>query len=342
MFLSAKKARYNRLLALAITAVLFVLCALALTPLYPEQQVAFFISLAVFITGAVLLYRFLTRKHRQRRQLAQKPFSKEWRSILEEDVLFYKSLSEEQRQKFETEIQIFLHETRITGVKTEVDDRAMVLVAASAVIPIFGFPHWSYENLGEVLLYPKAFNREFQTEGEQRQIWGMVGEGAMTGTMALSKPALIAGFENSRDKKNTGIHEFVHLLDATDGSYDGVPEAFLENQYIEPWLEVMHSEMQRIKSGSSSMNSYGGSAKVEFFAVASEFFFERPALMKRQKPDLYNLLSKVFQQSPRQRISAAFRDMMNYQGKKVGRNEDCPCESGKKYKECCLKNARQS
>lgn len=342
MFLSGKKARYNQLLALGVVIVLLGLCILALTPLYPAQSTAFFIFLGLFLVGAVVLYRFLTRKHRERRLLAKKPFPKEWRDILEQDVVFYQSLTEEQQQKFETEVQIFLHETRITGVKTEVEDRAMVLVAASAVIPIFGFPNWSYENLGEVLLYPKAFNRQFQTEGADRQVWGMVGEGAMTGTMALSKPALIAGFENSKDKKNTGIHEFVHLLDATDGAYDGVPEAFLENQYVEPWLEIMHREMQRIESGESSMNSYGGTAKVEFFAVASEFFFERPKLMKRQKPELYNLLSKVFQQSPRQHISTAFKDMANYQGKKVKRNAPCPCDSGKKYKKCCLENARQS
>lgn len=341
MFRSKQKARINQRFALALVLLLLLASSLTLLPLQAQKPVLFYGLLLAFGLGALLLYRALTRKHRERAQLAKQAFPENWRQTLERDVVFYQSLTDEDRQRFETEVQIFLHETRVTGVKTEVDDRSLVLVAASAVIPIFGFPNWSYENLGEVLLYPTAFNRYFQTEGEQRQIWGMVGTGYMTGTMALSKPALIAGFENSRDKKNTGIHEFVHLLDASDGIYDGVPETFLENQYLEPWLEVMHQEMGRIESGESSMNPYGGTAKVEFFAVASEFFFERPALMERQKPELYKLLSQVFQQNPKQRLSMAFKDMLNYKGKKISRNAACPCKSGKKYKHCCLSNARQ-
>ena len=58
-------------------------------------------------------------------------------------------------------MQIFLSEVRVTGIKTDVDDKIRVLVAASAIIPIFGFKEWEYDNLGEVLIYPSRFSKNY-------------------------------------------------------------------------------------------------------------------------------------------------------------------------------------
>ena len=216
----------------------------------------------------------------------------------------------------------------------------MVLAAASAEILVFSFPEWEYENLGEILIYPGAFAKDFRTEGPDRNVLGMVGTGIMQGIMILSKPALIAGFENIQDKKNVGIHEFAHLLDAADGSYDGIPTLFLENRYIEPWLDAMHKELDRIYSGDSKMNPYGGTNKVEFFAVATEYFFEHPKSMQKNKPELYEMMTRIFQQDTRNHFTNIAKSLLNYTGNKIGRNAPCPCGSGKKYKSCCLNNAR--
>ncbi|MGB0177285.1 MAG: zinc-dependent peptidase, partial [Owenweeksia sp.] len=79
-----------------------------------------------------------------------------------------------------------------------------VLVAASAIIPVFGFEEWDYSNLNEVLLYPDTFNPNFETSGKDRTISGMVGWGFMNGTMTLSKPSLHLGFSNKTSKENVG------------------------------------------------------------------------------------------------------------------------------------------
>lgn len=268
------------------------------------------------------------------------PFPEDWRKILERYVAFYRALPAEDKDRFETEIQIFLHETRVTGIKTEVDDVTLVLAAASAEIPVFGFPDWEYENLGEILIYPGPFSKDFRTEGPDRTVTGMVGTGIMDGIMILSKPALIAGFENTNDKANVGVHEFVHLLDSSDGSYDGIPKLFLDNAYLGPWLEIMDKEMSRINNGYSKMNPYGATNKIEFFAVAAEYFFEHPDAMEKEKPELYDLLTKVFRQDTKSHFRSALNNMINYTGNKVGRNSPCPCGSDKKYKNCCLKNSR--
>ncbi len=341
MHLSKKKKRSNQIFSLLMTAIIGGVFLIFVWRLKNEAPNVFYILLAIVALVCYNIYRIFTKKFREREAMLKQPFPEEWRKILQDYVVFYRALSEEDKLRFETEIQIFLHETRITGIKTEVDDLTLVLAAASAEIPVFSFPEWEYENLGEILIYPGAFDRDFRMEGPGRGVTGMVGTGLMQGIMILSKPALIGGFSNPRDKSNVGIHEFAHLLDAADGVYDGVPSLFLQHQYLEPWLEIMHRETERIKSGASKMNPYGATNKIEFFAVATEYFFEHPEAMKKNKPELYELMTLVFRQDTRNHFSSVLRSMVGYTGNKMSRNAPCPCNSGKKYKQCCLNNARQ-
>jgi MtfA peptidase len=116
--------------------------------------------------------------------------------------------------------------------------------------------------------------------------------------MILSKPALHHGFANDSGIENTGIHEFVHLLDKEDGEVDGIPEALLNRQYILPWLELMNRNIEAINAGYSDINIYGSTNKAEFLAVAAEYFFGRPDLFKEHHPELYDLMTKIFHQKP--------------------------------------------
>jgi Mlc titration factor MtfA (ptsG expression regulator) len=340
MHLSKKKNQVNQILALFFTATIGLAYFLIISSIQNLSSNLFYILIAGGALVCYSTYGIFTKKFKDRKSLEKTPFPEKWRKILEKYVLFYRALDAEEKKRFETEIQIFLHETRITGIKTEVDDVTMVLAAASGEIPVFSFPEWEYDNLGEILIYPGPFTKDFRIEGKGRTVTGMVGTGLMQGIMILSKPALIAGFANPTDKKNVGIHEFIHLLDASDGKYDGIPKLFMENQYIAPWLEIIRKETERIHSGESGMNPYGGTNQIEFFAVASEYFFEHPDALKKNKPELYEMLSLVFKQDTKNKLKVAIRSMLNYTGNKIGRNDPCPCQSGKKYKKCCLKNAR--
>ncbi len=86
-----------------------------------------------------------------------------------------------------------------------------------------------------------------------------------------------------------------------DGEADGVPERLLQRQYITPWLKLMHEEMEAINYNKSDIREYGGTSEVEFLAVASEYFFERPGLFRSKHPELYEMLEKCFQQNPAER-----------------------------------------
>lgn len=216
------------------------------------------------------------------------------RAILREQVAFYRRLNEEQKTAFEARVSRFLQQVHITGVKTIVEDQDRVLVAAGAIIPIFAFPDWEYRNINEVLLYPGSFSEAFAQEGQDRNILGMVGTGPLQNVMVLSQENVRAGFKGATDKHNTAIHEFVHLVDKSDGATDGIPEALIPHQYARPWLKRMHEEMQAIRKGRSDINYYGTTNEAEFLAVVSEYFFEKPAEMEQKHPELYALLKSIF------------------------------------------------
>jgi len=257
-------------------------------------------------------------------------FLTDWRKILITKVSYYNNLNTEEKTRFEYKIQEFLQNVRITGISTDVDDTDRLLVAASAIIPIFAFTDWQYVNLSEVLLYPNQFDQDFQTEGGERRILGMVGTSYMNGKMILSKPALHHGFSHESDKENTAIHEFVHLIDKADGAIDGIPSALLEKQYTIPWIDLIQHNIDEIYEGKSDINPYGATNKSEFFAVISEYFFERPELLKAKHPKLYELLEEIFNQEMTSKV-------LKKKSKNIGRNDPCPCGSGEKFKRCCGK-----
>ena len=220
----------------------------------------------------------------------------EYAEVLQSRVRYYQKLNPDQKTAFVKRVVTFLKQVHIEGVGTEVSLADKVLVAASAIIPIFAFGDWRYPNLTNVILYPHTFNEEFQFEGDGRRTMGMVGTGYMNGQMILSKPAMYAAYTQEDTKHNTPIHEFVHLLDKTDGATDGIPENFMERRNLEPWKNLMHLEMEKISQGASDINHYALTGDAEFFAVVSEYFFQQPELMSREHPEIYSLLSQFFQQ----------------------------------------------
>lgn len=224
------------------------------------------------------------------------PFPPAWRNLLEANVPFYHALEPAEKNRFETDIQEFLSTVRITGVQTEVEDTDRLLVASSAVIPLFGFPGWRYRNVTEVLLYEGSFNREYETrEGQERNILGLVG-GYTVSTMILSKPALHQGFKDQHSTQNVGIHEFVHLLDRADGATDGIPESLLQQPFVIPWIKMVQQEISNIRAGASDIDPYGSTNEAEFLSVVSEYFFKQPQQLEKKHPELFALLEKIFRQ----------------------------------------------
>ncbi|MFY0601768.1 MAG: zinc-dependent peptidase [Cyclobacteriaceae bacterium] len=291
-------------------------------------------EIAVLIgLGLIVLLVFILRK--KPKEMMEKPTiltPEKWKTFLRKQVNFYRNLNETQKLQFELDIQRFLEAVRITGVQTEITLEDRLLVASSAVIPLFGFPEWTYNHLDEVILYPNSFDRNFNIGSTEEIITGMVGNGSMEGKMILSKPALHVGFDISNDKKNVGIHEFVHLFDKETGSIDGVPPGFENKSYVLPWLDFVKEKTNEIVAKQSDINDYGATNRQEFLAVTGEYFFERPHLLKKKHPKLYEKLSQLFNQD----MTAIIDPSSFVESTHPSRNSPCPCGSGVKYKWCCL------
>jgi len=248
------------------------------------------VILIIFILAIIYTVKFLGKKKTR----VNAPVPVLLNKILATQVPFYQNLQQSRQAEFEERAARFLTGVKITGVKTVVEDIDRILIAASAIIPIFNFKDWEYHNLNEVLLYPDSFSHEFEQQGPGRNILGMVGAGAMNHVMILSQFELRQAFTNKTGKDNTAIHEFIHLLDKSDGEIDGLPESLLDKKYIKPWLQLMQQEIKNILDDQSTIDPYGATNEAEFFAVVSEYFFERPSLLKEKHPELYVLLLKIF------------------------------------------------
>jgi Glucose-regulated metallo-peptidase M90 len=171
-----------------------------------------------------LLQRVLkavTPRSRRRTALLSIAFPPNWRGLLERCSAHYRRLPRDLRHQFEKKVQLFVAERRITGIGIDASDELKLLVAASAVTLSLSWSDYHWEDIGEVLLYPASFGRDYAVgAGEDHFLAGTVHP---WGTVILSAPALRASFEHAEDGYHVGIHEFAHLVDVDATRFDGIP-----------------------------------------------------------------------------------------------------------------------
>ena len=257
--------------------------------LHPIMVIALQILFVLALIVLIILFVFRITRTKKTSQLPEN-----YRELLTDYVKFYRQLDEEGKEKFEKRVDHFLSAVKITGVNAIAEDIDRLLIAAGAIIPVYNISDWQYINLHEVLLYPGAFNADFDQGGSDRDIAGMVGSGALQHVMVITKWQLRQGFINSNDAHNTAIHEFIHLIDKMDGTMDGIPEIILERKYTDQWRNMMNSTIIQMRAYGSDIDMYGATNTTEFFAVISEYFFEQPELLRANHPELYEMLERIF------------------------------------------------
>ena len=242
------------------------------------------IIFATLLFGILLLYNL--RKYNKQKHILEQPFSDKWEKILSEKVAFYNHLEEYAKAKFRQRIQKFLADTLITGVKdVTVDETIKLLVASSAIIPVFLFDGWEYPNLTQVLIYEGAVDTYQESDPEiNGTLLGQVRPFQNKHLLLLSKQSLISGFESMHGKSNVGFHEFAHLIDQLDGSIDGIPKVLMPESLLKPWTELMYAEIDKIQLEQSDINTYALTNHAEFFAVVCEYFFNNPIAFKDKHP----------------------------------------------------------
>ncbi len=263
----------------------------------------------------------------RRRRLLRRPFPKAWLPHLERHVPFFRKLPEDLRQPFLDRLKVFAWEKKFTGARgMAITDEVRAVISAVAVRLILHLESGFYNRLSEIVVYPFHYKHE----DDDTVVFG---EASTWGTVVLAWPAVLAGLRDSRDGHHTAMHEFAHVLDVADGSFDGTPDLRAQEDY-RPWASILSDHFEKLRARKRKqrkvLRDYGNQNPAEFFAVATEAFFEKSVQMKRHTPDLYAELSRFYGFDP----AADGRDGVP-SGKKIGRNARCPCASGKKYKRCC-------
>jgi len=175
-----------------------------------------------------------------------------------------------------------------------------------------------------VLVYPSAYVTKTRNpiggvlalEGESINL----GESWSSGVVVLSWDAVLAGASDIRDGQNVVLHEFAHQLDREDGWVDGAPPLARRSQYV-TWARVLGAEYERLQRASrlgrsTVLDEYGAKNPAEFFAVATESFFEKPHTLRKRHPELYEELRSFYRQDPAQ-LSLAERFSETERGETV-------------------------
>jgi Mlc titration factor MtfA (ptsG expression regulator) len=242
--------------------------------------------------GAILREGFERRRDVRRHLALAASFPARSRTFLEGHCDSYLRLSSPLRSRFEDDLRIFLAETTITGIEVEATDDLRLLVAASAVTLSLGWPDFEWSHVAEVLLYPRAFDRDYSFKKPE-----LAGQAHQWGTVILSVPALRRSFADPHDGYHVGFHEFAHLLDMDQRRFGGI-QAGMSATQSRRWVGLVAEEMERLREGRSLLDPYGGEDPAEFFGVSVEVFFEQPQALRLRHRELYESLSRYFRQDP--------------------------------------------
>ncbi len=219
------------------------------------------------------------------------PVPESWQAMAAQELFFYRNYSPELQSRFWFMLNVFAREKHFFGAGgLEIRDEHRVVISGCAVRLVLFLGISAYDRLTEIVVYPRAFRRP-----QEKEIY--LGEAHHWGTVVLSWPAVLEGLRRPCDGHDTALHEFAHVLDRASGEFDGTPVLRSRADYLR-WGEVFSAAFQRLRQGGwkerSVLREYGAENEAEFFAVSVEAFFERPGLMRRMLPEMYQELRRYF------------------------------------------------
>ncbi|MFK7793803.1 MAG: zinc-dependent peptidase [Gammaproteobacteria bacterium] len=262
----------------------------------------------LFAAIIVVCLTWYTRKRiiaNKRSQLFDTPLSNDWILLLEDNVTLYKRLPNSFKTQLHGCIQLFLNEKEFIGRGIEITQQIRLTIAGNACMLLMHGQKRSFPGFTSILVYPDTYvAKQISHDGslESSEDSHRAGESWFRGPIVLSWGDSLRGSLNAQDGHNVVIHEFAHKLDEQSGSMDGLP-VLRENAHYADWANVLGKEFTSLKYRSqrgknSVMDEYGTVSPPEFFAVASESFFEKSKQMKKKLPDLYEQLSRFYNLDP--------------------------------------------
>lgn len=247
---------------------------------------------------------FRPRRHAARRRLLATSFPTAWLPILA-GLPFYRHLDARGQQRIRDDLRVLVAEKRWEGCGGLVlTDEIRVTVAALASLLLLDIEHDYYPDVQSILIYPSAYRTMPHADRNGVVMTGQanLGEAWHRGPVILAWDAAKRGALHPRDGHNLVLHEFAHKLDLLDGLADGTPP-MRDRSELTAWVRTMTAEYARLREHAADdratvLDRYGAENPAEFFAVATECFFEQGRELRLRHPGLYAVLQDYYHQDP--------------------------------------------
>ncbi|MEW6646808.1 MAG: M90 family metallopeptidase [Pseudomonadota bacterium] len=252
------------------------------------------------------------RDWRRRRTLARHPIPDALWQAATRRLPVNAALTPAEQARLREQATLLLAAKTISGAGgSEPDDAMRVHIAALAALPLLGLDLDWYDNWHEIVVYPDTFVQEHEWEDEfgvmHRERRALDGESWLQGPVVLAWPEIEASGQGSGF--NLVIHEIAHKLDMLNGDANGHPplQRGMSNADWNAAFSAAYADMvRRDEAGlDTPLDPYAADAPEEFFAVASEAFFETPAQLHAAYPAVYEQLCLFYRRDPLARPSAA-------------------------------------
>jgi MtfA peptidase len=237
-----------------------------------------------------------------------------WRSLLTSRAPLTARLTPAQRERLLLKMQHLIQGCRWEGCGGfRLTEEMQVIIAAHACLLVLEQPGEPYPSLRNILVYPGTFRpRRFSwtpSADAEDQEEPSLGESWKQGVVILAWDSAEAGARDPGDGENVVLHEFAHQLDATSGQFDGTPRLPNATAFAS-WTNMLDINFEQLVSEAEAgtlgvLDHYGATNRAEFFAVATEAFFERATELQQERPALYEALRRYYGQDPATPAGAA-------------------------------------
>lgn len=261
--------------------------------------------LVVIIALIIIFLTFYPdiRKRNRRKEVVKQAFPDNFAAILEKQLPFYSSLPEKLKLRLHEKILVFLDEVRFEGCGGQnITDMIRLTIAGQAAMLLLSDDDSHFNILQVVLIYPSAYIAKTANPDGSVEESVRLGESWVSGTVVLAWDDVLQGIQNTNDGQDVVLHEFAHQLDQESGSGNGAPLLKGRTSYAS-WAKVLGRDYKELKKRSENfkktlLDRYGATNPAEFFAVATETFFEKPEKMQEKHPELYAELKKYYGLDP--------------------------------------------
>ena len=271
------------------------------------------VAILLFVFAILLVMNLIVRPVLRRRkwlnriaQLEEEPFPPVWDTFLRRKMEIYTKLPDHLRKELQFQSRVLMEGKSweaAGGLDTVTDEMRILIMAQAALLTIGRKPRIPFPKLYSIIIYPSVYRdsgkRRFGPHEDKNE---RLGESWTTGSVVLAWDSVLRGAANEDDGCNVVLHEFAHQLDQADGVGDGAPILDDLSEYAD-WSEVFRQHyielVEKAETGRKALlDTYGATNPAEFFAVATEAFFERSQRMWRELPDLYRELKDYYQLDP--------------------------------------------